>query len=146
MRSNCSTGAPRPQLDILTMPALLGMQLIESWPKQHLNCLKVISRVRVDGLTVEARLGDLVVPRLGAVLHPSLHSGLVLLLSGSAPVDILTHISPVQLGSQRVVTNCALICPPLSHGLQLSAPHLDVLNYILKSSDIALIGRDLLMP
>ena len=84
----------------------------------------MILRVRVDGLTVEAWLGDLVVPRLGAARHPSLHSGLVLLLRVTAPVGILTHVGPVQLGSLRVVTKGALISPPLSYGLQLRAPDL----------------------
>ena len=94
---------------------------------------KVILRVRVDGLTVEARICDLVIPGLGCAGHPSLHSRLVLLLRAPAPVGILAYIGPVQLGSLRVVSKGALISPPLSHGLQLRAPDLTQV----------LIGREL---
>ena len=75
-------------------------------------------------LTVEARIGDLVIPPLSRGGHSCLDSGLVLLLRIAAPLGILTHIGPVQLPSLLVVTEGALVCPPLGHSLQLSAPHL----------------------
>ena len=111
----------------------------------------LILRERVDCLTVEAWLGHLVVPFLGCGRHPSLDSGLVLLLSAPAPVGILTHVGPVQLGPLRVVTKGALICPPLSHGLQLSAPNLSKgggnqrgpLSLVEECRGSSLIGREL---
>ena len=77
-------------------------------------------------LTVEARIGDLVIPHLSRGGHSCLDSGLVLLLPRPTPVGILTHppIGPVQLPSLLVVIEGALVCPPLGHSLQLSAPHL----------------------
>ena len=39
----------------------------------------MVLRVRVDGLTVEAWVDDLVVPRLGTAGQPSLHSSLALI-------------------------------------------------------------------
>merc|ERR1719400_739427 len=79
--------------------------------------------VRVDRLTVEAWIRDLVVPVLGCVGHPALYGSLVLLLGVPAPVGVLPHIGPVQLRSLGVVAKGALVGPPLSDALQLSAPH-----------------------
>ena len=94
-----------------------------SQPPYHYT-KKVVLRVGVDSLTVEAWISDLVVPVLGGVRHPSLHGGLVLLLGVPAPVGVLTHRGSVQFLPYRVVTKGALVSPPLSHGLQLRAPDL----------------------
>ena len=96
-----------------------------NFPKLYHNYTKnELLRVGVDVLTVEAWLGDLVVPQLGGSHHPGLDSGLVLLGRRRLHGNILPHCRPVQFPSLTVVVVGALISPPLSYGLQLLIPDL----------------------
>ena len=67
-----------------------------------------ILRIGVDGLTVKARVGDLIVPVLGSLALTSLYGGVALLDSAAPPVSVLTNTRPVQLLSGLVVAKGAV--------------------------------------
>ena len=83
-------------------------------------------RVRVDSLTVKARLSDLVIPISSRLLQPGLNTRLGFLPGLTAPVHVLTHNCPVQFVPLGVVLKPALVCPPLSDDLQLRVPDLQI--------------------
>ena len=67
---------------------------------------------------------DLIVPILGCLTNLCLDSGLVLLRNTPPLPEVLAYRASVRFTSLNVMTQLALVSPPLGHHLQLSVPDL----------------------